>query len=184
MPREKLPAVAALACFVTAWFLPVEAGAARLADGVLPGWQAFQVALGPITWHRFMELDLITIRELLMAMSALSNVMMLYSFALVLGWPRWHFWLPHRLSWHLTAAFIVNVQWLWPRGDEFLDLRAGYFLWCASFAFMALAVWRLERRRAPRAPAAAVAAVAEPVGDARGAAVVSPSDVASPRPAP
>ncbi len=150
MSREKLPALGALACFGLAWFLPIEADAARLSDGIVPGWQAFLVALGPITWHRFAELDLITIRDLLMAMSALSNVMMLYAFLLVLGWPRFHFWQPHRLSWHLTAAFVVNVQWMWPRGGEMLQLRPGYFLWCASFALMAVAVRRLERRRLPQ----------------------------------
>jgi hypothetical protein len=153
MDRSKLPAYGALLCFAAAWFLPVEAGAARLSDGIIPGWQAFLVSIGPVVGHPLIELDLITIRELLMAMSALSNVMMLYSFVLVLAWPRWHFWHPHRLSWHLIAAFIVNVQWMWPRGGEFLDLRVGYYLWCASFALIAVAVWRLERRH-PGTPVA------------------------------
>lgn len=153
MDRVKLPALGALILFGIAWFLPVEADASTLADGVLPGWQALLVAAGPITQHRFAELDLITIRELLMAMSALSNVMMLYSAALALGWPRWRIWHPYRLSWHLIAAFVVNVQWMWPRGGAFLDLRAGYYLWAASFGLMAIAVRRLERRREPRADA-------------------------------
>ncbi|MBX7119321.1 MAG: hypothetical protein K1X31_10025 [Gemmatimonadaceae bacterium] len=160
MDRVKLPAAGALALFLVAWFLPVEADASTLSDGVLPGWQALMVALGPVTQHAFAELDLITIRELLMAMSALSNVMMAYAAVLALAWPRWRFWHPHRLSWHLGAAFLVNAQWMWPRGGAFLDLRAGYYLWSASFALMALAVRRLERRHAARAAPDGVAPAA------------------------
>ena len=148
MLRVKAPAVAALVLFALAWFLPVEADLAKLSDGALPGYQAFLVALGPATWHEFRELDLITIRELLMAMSALSNLLMLYTLALVLAWPRLHLPTPYRLSWQLWAAFALNVQWVWPRGGEYLDLRAGYWLWCASFALAAIAVRHLERRRA------------------------------------
>lgn len=148
MDREKLPALGALLLFATAWFLPVEAASATLSDGVLPGWQAFQVAIGPATWHKAAEIDLLTIRELLMAMSALSNLLMLYTLALVLAWPRIHFPVPYRLSLQLWAAFALNVQWIWPRGGEFLDLRAGYWLWCGSFALAAIAVRQLERRRA------------------------------------
>jgi len=36
MAKEKRPAVFAFVMFVTAWFLPVEAGAARISDGILP----------------------------------------------------------------------------------------------------------------------------------------------------
>lgn len=146
--KEKRLALLALALFAIAWFLPVEDGAARLSDGILPGWQAFLVALGPATWYKFVDLDLVTVRELLMAMSALSNLLMLYTLALVLAWPRLHFPVPYRLSLQLWAAFVLNVQWVWPRGGEFLDLRAGYWLWCASFALAAFAVRRLERRKA------------------------------------
>jgi hypothetical protein len=152
MPKEKVPALAALLLFITAWFLPVEAGSSKLSDGILPGYEAFMVAIGPVTWHQFLEIDLLTVRELLMAMSALSNLLMLYTLALVLAWPRIHFPVPYRLSLQLWAAFVLNVQWIWPRGGEFLDLRAGYWLWCSSFALAAVAVRRLERRRAAAAP--------------------------------
>lgn len=154
MSKEKRPALVALLMFGTAWFLPVESASSTLRDGVLPGYEAFLVAIGPITWHTFAELDLLTIREVLMAMSALSNAMMLYTLALVLAWPRIHFPVPYKLSHQLWAAFVLNVQWIWPRGGEFLDLRAGFWLWCASFAFAAVAVRRLERRKASTAPPA------------------------------
>ena len=147
MAKEKRPAVFALVMFVTAWFLPVEAGAARISDGILPGYQALLVALGPVTLHEFKDLDLITVRELLMAMSALSNLLMLYAAAVVLGWPRIHVPTPRRLSTVLLVVFIINVQWMWPRGGEFLDLWIGYWAWCASFGAMAIAVRRLERRK-------------------------------------
>lgn len=152
MTKEKIPALVALLMFGTAWFLPVEAASSTLHDGVLPGYEAFLVAIGPVTWHTFPELDLLTIREVLMAMSALSNAMMVYTLAMVLAWPRIHFPVPYRLSHQLWAAFVLNVQWIWPRGGEFLDLRAGFWLWCLSFAFAAVAVRRLERRKATAAP--------------------------------
>ena len=147
MEREKRPALFALLLFATAWFLPVEAEAARISDGILPGAQAFLVALAPVTLHRFNELDLITVRELLTALSALSNLLMLYALAVVLGWPRIHFPTPKRLSTVLLVAFLINAQWIWPRGDEFLDLQIGYWAWCTSFGLVAMAVRRLERRR-------------------------------------
>jgi hypothetical protein len=148
MAKEKLPAIAALLLFATAWFLPVEAEGAQLSDGVIPGVQAFLVAIGPVTQYHFSELDLITIRELLTAMSALSNLLMVYSLAVVLGWPRSHFPAPRRLATMHLVALIINAQWIWPRGGEFLQLRAGYWLWVTSFALVALAVRRLERRKA------------------------------------
>ena len=147
MKRDKLPAYAALLLFATAWFLPIEAGAARISDGILPGYQAFMVALTPVSLHRFNELDLITVRELLTALSALSNLLMLYALAIVLGWPRIHFPTPKRLSTVLLVAFIINAQWIWPRGDEYLDLQIGYWAWVASFGLAAMAVRRLERRK-------------------------------------
>ena len=147
MAKEKRPALIALLMFAVAWFLPVEAGAARIQDGILPGYQAFLVALGPVTLHRFNELDLITVRELLTALSALSNLLMLYALSVVLGWPRIQLPAPARLSTVLLVAFLINAQWVWPRGDEFLDLQVGYWTWCSSFGLVAMAVRRLERRK-------------------------------------
>lgn len=156
MQRDKMPAHAATLLFVTAWFLPVEAYAARISDGILPGYQAFMVAISPVTLHRFNEIDLITLRELLTALSALSNLLMLFSLAVVLGWPRIHVPAPTRLSTALLFAFLINVQWIWPRGDEFLDLQIGYWAWCASFGLAAIALRRLERRRRAGGAAPAV----------------------------
>ena len=34
--------------YVIAWFLPVEKDGTTLADGGLPGWEAFRVALAPL----------------------------------------------------------------------------------------------------------------------------------------
>lgn len=146
MAKEKRPAVFALLLFMVAWFLPVEASAARIQDGILPGYQAFLVAIAPVTLHRFNELDLITVRELLTALSALSNVLMLYALVVVLSWPQIHFPTPKRLSTVLLVAFLINAQWIWPRGDEFLSLQVGYWAWCSSFGLVAMAVRRLERR--------------------------------------
>lgn len=156
MAKEKRPALFALLLFAVAWFLPVEATAARIQDGILPGYQAFVIALTPATLHRFNELDLITVRELLTALSALSNLLMIYALAVVLGWPRIHFPTPKRLSTVLLVAFLINAQWIWPRGDEFLDLQIGYWAWCSSFGLVAMAVRRLERRKRAGAAVPAV----------------------------
>lgn len=147
MERDKMHAYAAALLFVTAWFLPVEAYAARISDGILPGYQAFMVAISPVTLHRFNEIDLITLRELLTALSALSNLLMIFSLVVVLGWPRLHIPAPKRLSTALLFAFLINAQWIWPRGDEFLELQIGYWAWVASFGLAAMALRRLERRR-------------------------------------
>ena len=152
MHKEKRPALFALFLFATAWFLPVEADGARITDGILPGYQALLVALGPVTQHKFAELDLITVRELLTALSALSNLIMVYALAVVLAWPKIHFPTPARLSTVLLFAFLINAQWIWPRGGEFLQLRIGYWLWCSSFGLVAIAVRRLERRRRASGP--------------------------------
>ena len=144
MVRRKLPAVGAVLLFVVAWFLPVEKGGAVLSDGMLPGYQAFRVALGPALMHRFAELDLITIRELLTALSALSNLLVWYALGLVLWWPRTAWPTLRQMSTILLGAFVINAQWIWPRGGEFLDLRAGYWLWCTSFGLLAIAVRRLD----------------------------------------
>ena len=173
MAKEKRPALLALLLFVIAWFLPVEAGAARIQDGILPGYQAFLVAIAPVTLHRFNELDLITVRELLTALSALSNLLMIYALAVVLGWPRLHFPTPRRLSTVLLVAFLINAQWIWPRGDEFLDLQIGYWAWCSSFGLVAMSVRRLERRRRARAAPESLVTVAPQVAT-RGPAPDSP----------
>jgi hypothetical protein len=148
----------AVLMFVTAWFLPVERDGAQLADGVLPGFQAFLVAIGPVTMHRFSELDLITLRELLCALSALSNLLVVYALGLLLWVPSPSWPVLRRLSTLLLFAFIINAQWIWPRGGEFLNLRIGYWLWCASYGLLAIAVRRLGRTaRASLAPATAPA---------------------------
>jgi hypothetical protein len=143
MRRETLPALGAVLLFAAAWFAPVEGDGAVLLDGVIPGYEAFRVALSPALQYPFSEVDLMTVRELLCALSALSNLLVLHALMLVLWWPRRAWPSLRRMSHLLLLAFIINVQWIWPRGGEFLDLRIGYWLWCASFPLLALAVRRL-----------------------------------------
>lgn len=147
MDKKKLPALGAMVLFVTAWFLPVEKDAAVLSDGSLPGYQAFRVAIDPVLQHRLVELDLITVRELLCAMSALTNLLIPFTLFLVLRWPRASWATPRAMSTVLLFAFLINAQWIWPRGEEFLDLRAGYWLWSASFGILAIALRRLYRQK-------------------------------------
>jgi hypothetical protein len=143
MRREKLPALGAVLLFTAAWFAPIVGDSAELLDGVIPGYEAFRVAIGPALQYPFSEVDLMTLRELLCALSALSNLLVLHALALVLWWPRTAWPGLRRMSHLLLFAFVINAQWIWPRGGEFLDLRIGYWLWCASFPLLALAVRRL-----------------------------------------
>ena len=144
MRHPRLPAFLAVLCFVTAWFLPAEESSVTLLDGTLPGYEAFRVAIGPITMYRLAELDLVTIRELLFALSALSNVLVPFAAVAVIRWPRQTWPGMQRLSLAAAVALVLNMQWMWPRGGEYLHLRAGYWLWCSSFLFLALALRRLD----------------------------------------
>jgi len=110
--------------YAVAWFVPVIKDGATLARGKLPGWEALYCALSPL-WE--FDLDARWPWETLSVLSGLTNLVFLL--ALVRPARRW--------SWCLFASAALNTFWfvhMVPIGD----LRAGYWLWLASFVLLGL----------------------------------------------
>jgi hypothetical protein len=127
--------------YAVAWFVKVIKDGDTLADGVLPGWQALRVALSPL-WE---ELQGRFVEAALSVGSGLSNVVFALGFVRLARRdspaPRW--------SWVLFAAAALNTFWIFDMGPPG-DMRAGYWLWLASFALLGLVA-----RLSPAAPPAA-----------------------------
>ena len=117
-PRESRLLLAAWILFAVSFILPV-------LDGDL-GWRAFE---GALLYGGFLG-----------RISALTNVLMLLSFAVLFG---------HRLRWlpqALAVAAVLNLGF-WPiamlgDGDSPMLLQAGYWAWAISFPCAAFALWR------------------------------------------
>ena len=124
--------VVAAAVFLLSWFVPVIEGGATLADGVLPGWQAFRLAMAPIWSYEGLSggdglWDVISVA------SGLTNLLFVLGTACVLasGTRR-----GRRLALALVTATAVNGVWL-TMPDAAGTLRVGYWLWLAAFALLA-----------------------------------------------
>jgi hypothetical protein len=127
-----------LAVYSAAWFVQVIRDGSTLADGVLPGWEAFRAALSPI-WPIDGDTYFEGWRGLLSVISAFTNL-------IVLSLPLWL-----RLATrHRTARAAVPL-WLAAAVDAhwmvgFLqELRWGYFMWCGSFVILAFGVARFAK---------------------------------------
>ncbi len=107
------------AVFAVAFLLPVADGGITLLDpdlgeGLLPGFQAIRVALEEGGWSTF---------------SALTNLMMLATMWRVSGLGRRPIF---ALGMVALASALLNGWWL-TEMDPISDLRAGYYMWWASF---------------------------------------------------
>jgi hypothetical protein len=120
-----------------AWVVPVHKDGVRLPEG-LPGWQAFRIALSPLwpyyegggSWDPWYG-------ALLSVTSGLTNIVMLASVPIALeGTPRQR----AVLAWLAMLAVLVNAGWV--NDKDWVDLRAGYYLWWASFVAMAFGFLR------------------------------------------
>ena len=128
--------------YAVAWFVPVIKDGSTLADGWLPGWQALRVSLTPL-WEGFRWGWL---QGTLSIASGLTNLVF------VLGFVRLARARPartRRWSWILFAAAALNTFWIIDEGPPG-HMRAGYWLWLASFALLGL-VARLNPAAPPRA---------------------------------
>lgn len=139
MTRLSMPIRLALFVYVVAWFLPVIKDGQTLADGVLPGWQAFAVALDVHGESNSSDPS----ARLISRVSALTNGVMVLGVIVLVGArarsaPAW-------LPWAFAAATLINTWWAW--SDNRSDLRIGYWTWLASFALMAAAVFAARRQR-------------------------------------
>lgn len=78
-----------------------------------------------------------------MVSSSLTNFLMILSPA-ILFWRRFDN-LKRVLPWLLVLAAILDAQWLTILGSHYPDLRAGYYLWCASFLVLAIGCFLIPR---------------------------------------
>ena len=136
MKRFPISVVFAWTVFAVAWFLPVIEGGKTLHDGMLPGWEAFRVALSGgdegLWWERGLR-----------TLTALSNGLVLASVFVFLRRPsaRLHAW----LAWSFLIATILDSTWAW--SSEYVSaLRVGYWLWVGSFAAMTFALFATRLR--------------------------------------
>lgn len=135
MKRVRWLIAAAFLIQAVAWLLPVAKDGVTLPDG-LPGWQAFAMAAtecrswGKDPWYFVV----------LASISAVTTIL----FVLGAGWSvtiRSRS-LRRVSAWIAAGAFIIDAHWiLWfgPTG-----LKAGYFLWWASFLLLATGLFLLS----------------------------------------
>src|SRR5258706_8464175 len=123
--------------YVIAWFLPVIKDGATLADGKLPGWEAFRVALAPIMSYGEFAKDTSLFHNVMSVASALTNFLMLLCL----------FWLAgpattsrvRQIRWVIVAAAMIDAYWL----RLVPDLLLGYYCWLASFVALAVVAFRI-----------------------------------------
>lgn len=142
MRKVNLPVSAAFLIHALGWFLPVVKGGVTLPQG-LPGWQAFRAAACAVWPYEGMNIER-GYNVVLVTISAGTTVL----FVLVSGWvvafgsPRLH----RASAWIAAVAFVVNAQWVVQLGSDWVDLRAGYYLWWFSFILLALGLFGLSSR--------------------------------------
>ena len=128
--------------YVVAWFVQVAKDGQTLADGVLPGWQAVVLAFSPL-WGDFNGNGL---RAALCVGSGLTNVVFL---AGILRLARRSRTSTTAWVWLLLGSAAVNTFWIVDGGSPG-DMRAGYWLWLASFLLLGVVAF-LSRAAEPSA---------------------------------
>jgi hypothetical protein len=120
--------------FALAWFLPVIENGKRLSDGVLPGWEAFAVALD--VHGELHGDDWGPVSAAIARLSAITNFLMFGSMVFL---ARRRGQAAAWLAWSFTAAMVINLWWA--SGADRQDLLWGYWLWMGSFALVAIALF-------------------------------------------
>ncbi len=138
MARRNIVIGTAWMLYTASWFFQVIKGV----SGRLPGWEAFLTALT----LEGVEESTGLVKRIIMVSSSLTNFLMILSPA-ILFWKKLESLKP-ALPWLLILAAILDAQWLILWGLEFTDLRAGYYLWCASFLVLAIGCFLNQRRGA------------------------------------
>ena len=139
------------ATYALAWCLPVGHISGELVGRRLWGGQAFLFALSPLFGNDIAGSPLL---RTWMVASALSNLVLVVALGFV-GWrPRS---VSRGLAWTLAATTVANAGWF-ALPDARNDLRVGYYLWLAAFAFGAAAALLSVRRNSTQAGFGAAAA--------------------------
>ncbi len=139
MKRRTIVIGIAWLLYTASWFFQVIKDGTTLSQGGLPGWQAFHFALT----LEGVEESTGLVTRIIMVSSSLTNFLMVFSPGILL-WRRLDS-LRRALPWLLIFAAILNAQWFILWGPEFTDLRAGYYLWCASFFLLAVGCFLNQR---------------------------------------
>jgi len=125
--------------YFASWFFQVINHGMTLGRRDLPGWEAFVTAL---TLEGVEESTGLATR-IVMVSSSLTNFVMILSPA-ILFWKRLGS-LKRALPWLLILAAILDAQWPIMMGSDYAELRAGYYLWCASFLVLAIGCFLTQR---------------------------------------
>jgi hypothetical protein len=131
MTRARALLLAAIVANLLGWALPV------IDD--YRGVHAFRVALSPLWPYEQFHIPSGRLVYLSVASAATNVVFALVAIAAAAGavGSRGR----QRLAvWILGAAAILNLHWPLSMGDSGADLRAGYYVWVASFVLLLLAV--------------------------------------------
>ena len=126
MRRRGILLGAAIIAFVGGWVMPVV--------GDYRGWQAFRVALSPAWPYENFRFDAWYDAALTVA-SALTNAVFVLALATVVL----RLNATRGLGWILLGALVLDLHWLVRAGSQFTEIGAGYYIWLASFALLALA---------------------------------------------
>jgi hypothetical protein len=125
------------ASYFLAWFVPVLDGGRTLSTGILPGWEAFRLALSPIWPYDELVLSAWYARpawywSVTFVVSALSNIVLV---AALLQ----HIFMPnHRgrsLRTMVFACGVFNTSYL--LFSERNGLRMGYYMWTLAYFLVA-----------------------------------------------
>lgn len=134
--KRVLLAWIAIATYAVSWFVPVHRAGAKIGTGELPGWQAFRLCLSTVLEIPHASLTRLPVALILTA-NALTNFWFVVAAFLLLRRP----FRPRPLmKWGLLVSVVLNLFWF-VFGADRADLRAGYYLWEASFALLTLAAF-------------------------------------------
>ena len=136
------------AVYAVAWFLPVIKDGPTLAQGELPGWIAFRVAVAPVWPVEGVHNDSV-FEAVLSTASGLTNLLVPLSLVALVGPQAAN--RGRKLCLALLFAAAVNSSWF-VLSDNRGELRIGYYVWFAAFLILAVAAFRAFRSAA-RVPA-------------------------------
>ena len=139
MTRARVLLIAAIVAHALGWILPV------IDD--YRGVHAFRVALSPIWPYERFHIPAGRLVYLSVASAATNLVFAVVAFAELAGAVQTRS--RQRLAvWIVGACALLNLHWPLTMGDSASGLRAGYFVWIASFVFLLLALHPALSQRA------------------------------------
>ena len=134
MRRTTMLLAAAALTYALSWLVPVVRNGATLAQGTVPGWEAFRFALSPV-WPYLGFTGDRSLLDWIAVISAMTNAWFVVSLAVLAFFSAAR--PAQSLFWGLLMAVIVDAIWFLLTDPG--DLRVGYYLWVGSFLALAVA---------------------------------------------